>query len=506
MKITTPLFLHIFFNFLFTRKQKDITLAEARNSLGLYHFIFRYYCKIVNIITGFVRSKPTVSGAIMKHFLVRKKRSYARDLFCVCFVFLSFFANSSFASEETTSSSKEDPDTNKASYRRALTDLWNNNKTCYQSIHQKILPFAIYFPQFHEVPENNIIFYPQYTDMLNLKDLVALRDSGQMKNVDDVLTPLKTWVDYYDLMKEKDKIHDQVLTAKAYGIAGFALYHYWFSENAFFPNKHIVMPDVIDTFFSHEYEDFMFFFIWPTCDWCPALNNKHALNRSFAEKHFYDLLPYFKHKNYYKLDNRPVFFISGSCDNATIQLWNDLSIKAGFSGIYITSHLMLTDHPQRPSLGTCDGYFTLTPSWKQSRLLGFAYSQEGRNIIDYKCYLSNIDEKTTEQIPPDKDVIFNIFPNFDNTARKLYPSRAGGGLVIDRYTCINATVANFDLYVKKIFSLFPNRNNSSKIFLINSWNEWGENMIIEPSNERGFAYLECIQENMKTFFYEEKSD
>lgn len=39
-----------------------------------------------------------------------------------------------------------------------------------------------------------------------------------------------------------------------------------------------------------------------------------------------------------------------------------------------------------------------------------------------------------------------------------------------------------------------NENNTiDKILLVNSWNEWGENMAIEPSKEYGYNNLNLIQ-------------
>ena len=44
------------------------------------------------------------------------------------------------------------------------------------------------------------------------------------------------------------------------------------------------------------------------------------------------------------------------------------------------------------------------------------------------------------------------------------------------------------------------RDELNKIFLINSWNEWGENMAIEPSNECSLYYLELINTCLKNVF------
>jgi hypothetical protein len=58
---------------------------------------------------------------------------------------------------------------------------------------------------------------------------------------------------------------------------------------------------------------------------------------------------------------------------------------------------------------------------------------------------------------------------------------------------------NFEKYFIKILDLAKIYKNNSKILLINSWNEWGENMAIEPSNELKYGYLEIIYNNLKEF-------
>ena len=43
---------------------------------------------------------------------------------------------------------------------------------------------------------------------------------------------------------------------------------------------------------------------------------------------------------------------------------------------------------------------------------------------------------------------------------------------------------------------FQKSDPISQIFLVNAWNEWGEQMVMEPSNEEGFTYLEAFQERL----------
>ena len=82
----------------------------------------------------------------------------------------------------------------------------------------------------------------------------------------------------------------------------------------------------------------------------------------------------------------------------------------------------------------------------------------------------------------------NIFPNFDNYIRNYYKISS-----ISNYSYKNSTIENFRKYFIKNLDLFNKYKNESKVMLINAWNEWGENMCIEPSNENGFEYLELIR-------------
>ena len=93
-----------------------------------------------------------------------------------------------------------------------------------------------------------------------------------------------------------------------------------------------------------------------------------------------------------------------------------------------------------------------------------------------------------------KNIILNIFPNFDNYVRNYFKKTN-----IKNYTYINTEIENFKIYLKKILNYKKNISNISNICLINSWNEWGENMAIEPSNEYGFNYLEIIYEEIKNY-------
>ena len=57
----------------------------------------------------------------------------------------------------------------------------------------------------------------------------------------------------------------------------------------------------------------------------------------------------------------------------------------------------------------------------------------------------------------------------------------------------NNSFSGLQKYIKTHLKYYKKeRSQLNKIFLVNSWNEWGEGMAIEPSNETNMFYLELI--------------
>ena len=88
-----------------------------------------------------------------------------------------------------------------------------------------------------------------------------------------------------------------------------------------------------------------------------------------------------------------------------------------------------------------------------------------------------------------------IFFKFNNSARLCKPNKKK--LVSIYY---NNSLINQDKFIKKILKKYNNcLEEENKILLINSWNEWGEDMAIEPGKISGYKYLELIKSNLISF-------
>jgi hypothetical protein len=76
--------------------------------------------------------------------------------------------------------------------------------------------------------------------------------------------------------------------------------------------------------------------------------------------------------------------------------------------------------------------------------------------------------------------------DFDNRARLYKPNKLNHSTI-----CINNNLFNKIVFMKNIIDKYKNSNDN--ILLFNSWNEWGEKMTLEPSNEYGYLNLNLLQ-------------
>ena len=345
------------------------------------------------------------------------------------------------------------------------------NREIYTKIHEKIKPFAIYFPQFHSIPENDLNYYKGMTDITNL-------DSYNKNENDKLDTPsltelnLSTLLDY-DLTNN-EIINRQIDIAKQNGIYGFAIYYYWFSKNTI-TNKNTIMEKSYDLFFEQTISDFKVFFVWANENWTNnvAFNTKEIIINEYNLDNFIvnidNLMEYFKHPNYYKIDNKPVFYIHHPffIDTEQLHIFNNLlqskCLENGFDGALLVLN-------------------NLAESYEDFNEYNFHPNYKKNKSLNYEEYIKTHVNSGTS----------TIFFDFNNTARLYIPNRLKFRSV---YT--NNSIYLQDTYIKKVLEQYKSGQKSElkKILLINSWNEWGENMAIEPGEMNGYKYLLLLKSN-----------
>lgn len=350
--------------------------------------------------------------------------------------------------------------------------------------------YLIYFPQFHPIKENDVNFYKNYTDIVNLKKYNLSSDSKLDEPLLNYLSIDN--IESYNL-ENKDIVQKQINLLNLYDLDGFAMYYYWFSHNNI-TNKNMIMENVINNFFngSLNLKNKKIFFIWANENWTnndafgnnDTINIENMYNESYFYKNAENLLQYFKHSNYLKKNNKPVFFIYHShlIDNELIDIFynilNELCVKNNFAGVHFVLNSFISKYVKYPN-------FYINFNYKKNDAQFYDENKE-QLFLDYKKYMDNYN------VP--NNTIQTIVFDFNNKPRLFEPNRLNKSTV-----CIKNTEINKIIFAKKITNSYRNikRNDNDddifNILLINSFNEWGENMSLEPGAKYEYYNLNLLK-------------
>ena len=364
------------------------------------------------------------------------------------------------------------------------TNYMNSTRNKYD-----IKPYCVYFPQFHNFIENNIAFYKNFTDIQNLfllsKNINSNIESPNLQEYN-----LGNMLDYK--LTDHNIIQKQIDIITLYNISGFAIYYYWFSINTITDN-HMIMEKVINLFFDNKINmnNRKVFFIWANESWTqnPAFGNsnekiENIYNEYYINLNVQNLLNYFKHDNYLKIDNKPVFMLHHPWFMTDIEIdlfYNILNyycIQNSYNGIYFIINSMN---------GYYDGYLNYNFNFNYKKSTSCYYDeQNSQTYLDYQQYINNDIEHDINNGSSINTLVFD----FDNSARLFKPNRIHHSTI-----CINNTELNKIIFINKIIETYikDKKSDIENILLINGWNEWGEKMNIEPSLEYNFYYLNLLK-------------
>jgi hypothetical protein len=309
------------------------------------------------------------------------------------------------------------------------------------------------------------------------------------KNVHNLMTPSKEILNLSEPLKydltDTTLIQRQVDIAKSFGIYGFAVYYYWFSVNSI-TNRHLIMENCFNNFFNGAVklgDNFKVYFIWANEDWRNnvAFNTKAQIYNTYDVENFKSniktLIKYFKHINYYKIDNKPVFYVHHPWLIPKEKLYffnkmlNEECISEGFNGINFVVNNM---RDQYENNYTGMNKYNHNPDYKRHPAT--------TNYIDHVKENRNKNDASLAYPA-------SMFFDFNNIARLYITIKVKNPTIISNNT-YPAQAENLRVLMDRYKS---QRADINKIMLFNSWNEWGENMAIEPSTEKGYSYLNMIK-------------
>ena len=356
----------------------------------------------------------------------------------------------------------------------------------------KIIPF--YLPQYHTIPLNDKCWGKGFTEWTNVRKAKPLFDGHDQPKI-----PLDN--NYYNLLDNKTKKW-QANIAKKYGIFGFCYYHYWFK------NGQKLLEKPAEQMLADKNIDMPFCFCWANENWSKNWdggNREIIMEQSYGEKddweqHFQYLLNFFKDERYQKRNNKPVFMIFDPLfqeNKKMIEYLNKRCLDNGFAGICLietcnsyekdkidelksnTSQYTEFIHIREPSAAV---EFLRKPLMhKVKNRIGKLINKILKAISKRPVYLEMFDGNKIFSIMKKRhfindSIIRGLFFEWDNT-----PRHGNRGYIITP-----VSKKNFDTYMDTI-------SDDEYVFL-NAWNEWCEGMILEPTEENKFKYLEWIKE------------
>lgn len=374
---------------------------------------------------------------------------------------------------------------------------------------------ALYLPQFHPIPENDLWWGKGFTEWTNVGKAKPLFRKHYQPRVPADLG-------YYDLRLPEVR-EQQAELARDAGIEGFCYYHYWFGNG-----KQLLERPFNEVVISGK-PDYPFCICWANHTWSNStwdresakVRNSILVKQEYGgiedyTQHFYSLLDAFRDKRYIKVDGKNIFFIydiiAFSDVRQFMECWQKLAEKEGIPSFYFVAMLSntltckISENREReyikPNLNSAKEIYQMAFD------MGFdAVNSIGmrRGEMMYRgMYLEMLDTflrskkieltaKTFDYVKVTKNffiaedkwenVFPTIMPQWDRTARV---GKAQG-------IYVNSTPDNFKKHVLDAMKVVELKQPEHQIIMIKSWNEWAEGNYMEPDLKYGHGYLEALK-------------
>lgn len=350
---------------------------------------------------------------------------------------------------------------------------------------------ALYLPQFHQIPENDLWWGKGFTEWTAVRNAVSLFPGHNQPRY-----PLDH--NYYDLL-EYNTMKWQADLARKYHIGGFCFYHYWFGDGE------MILQKPAENLLGWKDITMPFCFCWANETWCRTWSNikggnvwsgiyeeksadaqnsdgvlllqKYGREEQW-ERHFLYLYDFFVDDRYIKLDGKPVIMIYKPddipCLYNMVRHWRKIAEDKGMPGIYVIG-MGEYEH------GTLDALCVREPYHAFGELMLENPKVTGElKLFDY----SNVWGKILAG-EPDREHYYCAVTDHDTTPRKGIKGEC----------IVNASPELFRRYFKLLVS--KGMEKGHRFLFMNAWNEWGEGMYLEPDIKTGYAYLDAVKQTVE---------
>ncbi|MCR5670509.1 MAG: glycoside hydrolase family 99-like domain-containing protein [Butyrivibrio sp.] len=334
---------------------------------------------------------------------------------------------------------------------------------------------AMYLPQFHTIPENDLWWGEGYTEWTAVKSAESVTNDHYQPRV-----PLDG--NYYDLLN-KETMEWQADLMHKYGVYGMCFYHYYFE------NGRRVLEKPAENLLKWHDINMPFCFSWANETWARSwsrISGTNAWNsklekqdgkdgilirqdygdESLWREHLEYLIPFFNDERYIRVNDRPVFIIHKPGDIHCLERmkdkWNEWASEYGIPGVFfigVNSNDGSLDATMQQEANYSDLFIpSVNKSYEElsEQIITNAY------VSDDNCYLC-------------------ATPGYDDT-----PRRGKSGEIV-----YGSTPEKFYEQLKAL--IYLSEQKGKDMLFVNAWNEWGEGMYLEPDERFGYGYLEAIK-------------
>lgn len=376
---------------------------------------------------------------------------------------------------------------------------------------------ALYLPQFHPIPENDIWWGPGFTEWTNVVKAKPLFRGHQQPRIPADLG-------FYDLRLPETR-QQQADLARNAGIEGFCYYHYWFGNG-----KQLLERPFNEVLESGK-PDYPFCLCWANHDWTNKTWTKQSslmkdnmmIRMEYSmedhKNHFMSLLPAFKDKRYITVDGKPLFMIFNSFAfpqvKEFIQLWRQMATENGLPGIYFVggtqSTFSLRKNEEGKRIASIPNLKSSAEVFNSVLSMGFdAVNSNGKRRGEMlsegriRNYMRVALQRCGIPLSKKYDYLrtvrgfFAPEDNWDNVFPTVIPQwdrspRVGSAEGV----YVHATPENFRKHLLHALDIVKDKNEEHRILFLKSWNEWGEGNYVEPDQTYGHGFLDVLSDTLK---------
>jgi lipopolysaccharide biosynthesis protein len=362
-------------------------------------------------------------------------------------------------------------------------------------VDKKLRALAIYLPQYHPIPENDLWWGKGFTEWRNVVKGKSIFKGQYQPHIPSDLG-------FYDLRIPEIR-EQQAELARESGIYGFCYYHYWFTGKR-------LLERPFNEVLASKKPDFPFCLCWANENWSRNWDgkfNESLIKQDYSDKDDIDHITYlckevFPDDRYIKIDGKPVFIIYRPSlfpdIKRTAELWRKECRKYGFDDIYLVLFWSF-DYGLNPHEIGFDAAAQFTPNKlsfvRKKAILTELFRKVG-NFAPLKSRFLTIEYKDVVnyykdfQYPDDFTLYPSVTPMWDNYVRR----RTKGGTIL-----LNSTPELYKDWLDYICQKWQPPTDEENFVFINAWNEWAEGNHLEPCEQWGTQYLEATAEVLKKY-------